>query len=177
MWLEKYFSRGDYGYTPALAIFHRRSPRSRRGTHLRPSRPPSSMSKSAIAPLHLGIIASLLSLIVTGCSTTAPLPVVPCAQSVTVSATSGSSPRITWSPSCGVATLQVYSPPSMAAPYTVWWEITAPASTIASPVDYGNAPGNATTTTPSRSLPPGQSAFVILLDAQGHAVGGAQLAP
>jgi hypothetical protein len=76
-----------------------------------------------------------------------------------------------------VARLTVFTPPSLGAPYTAWWDIATLGANIGPSVQYGVMPPGATAIVAAQPLLAGRSYSVIVFDANGHGMGGAQLNP
>jgi hypothetical protein len=116
--------------------------------------------------LRLKPLAAALAIVTLACSDgVEPTPVVPCAddQEVEVSVSRDQTPVFTWSPACGMASLQVF--PTTGSPTSGWVLYTgsrAPENPLRSGVRYGHAPPEALEPAPATTLAPDTEYTVVV---------------
>ncbi len=107
-----------------------------------------------------------------------PTPIVPCAddQEVEVLVSADQTPVFTWSPACGMASLQVF--PTMGDPTAGWVLYTgsrAPENPLRSGVRYGEAPPEALEPGPATALVPDTEYTVVVYRWLGESGGPGSL--
>jgi hypothetical protein len=111
-------------------------------------------------------LASPALMLVTSCSDgLGPEPIVACEpeQEVTVSVNSDRVPFFTWSPACGMASIQVF--PTSGSPTSGWVLYTgshAAENPLRSGIRYGTAPSEALEPGPATALAPGVEYTIVV---------------
>ena len=107
------------------------------------------------------IVAAVL-LSVSGCGATEPLSA--CSDPVSITVSEGTTPRIAWTPACGVERLVVSQavPPSMGVATVQRWAIRADGRLIEPAVRYALPPRGATVDVPAEPLAAGRPSGVEL---------------
>ena len=129
----------------------------------------------------LKVIASTLIMVAIACSDgIEPTPVVPCAddQEVEVLVSTGQTPVFTWTPACGMASLQVF--PTTGSPTSGWALYTgsrAAENPLRSGVRYGQAPPEALEPAPATALVAGTEYTITVYRWLGEAGGLGSLFP
>jgi hypothetical protein len=121
------------------------------------------MPRSGFRPTSL---AAVLALVTLACSDgVEPTPIVPCAddQDVEVSVSRDATPVFTWSPACGMASLQVFpTTGSQTSGWVLYTGSRAPENPLRSGVRYGEAPPEALEPAPATPLTPDTEYTVVV---------------
>jgi hypothetical protein len=126
-------------------------------------------------------LASSAMVLVPACSDgLGPEPIVPCAhdQEVVVSVTSDRTPFFTWSPACGMASLQIF--PTSGSPTSGWVLYTgsrAAENPLRSGIRYGEPPDEALEPARATALAPGIEYTIVVYRWLGDPGGPGSLFP
>ena len=125
--------------------------------------------------LAVGALASVLGI---GCSDSFGFdPIVACSdsQTVTVQVTASVTPRFTWAPACGMASLQVFLDSGGAGRWIVYSGPAAPENPLPSGIRYGQLPPKGVAPGGAQPLSSGVSYRVVLYRWVGAAGGPGSL--
>jgi hypothetical protein len=133
-----------------------------------------------VSPLEKALMLSILVLSLACSDGIGPTPTEPCAddQEVVVSVSADQVPVFTWTPACGMASLQVF--PSTGAPESGWVLYTgnrAAENPLRSGIRYGERPPEAIEPAPATALTPGTEYTAVVYRWVGESGGPGGLFP
>jgi len=114
--------------------------------------------------------ASILAMTLAACSGSTE-PLTPCSGAITPHVDTGTQPRFTWSPRCGVAEIEVMAPPSNGGT-TEMWHLVGDGGLIGPGVRYGGQPSGTRTDTPATPVTRGTDYAVFFTVQSPHSVVG-----
>jgi hypothetical protein len=103
-------------------------------------------------------------------------PLIPCAESVTLSATRGTTPTIRWSPSCLAGSI-IVEPLPLSQGFDTHWSVAAGTDLLAPGLRYGRLPGGATQNHAAIPLDPAEPYTVLLFSAEGELIAEREFTP
>lgn len=135
----------------------------------------SRHAESTVSRLEKALMLSLLVLSLACSDGIGPTPTEPCTddQEVVVSVSADQVPVFTWTPACGMASLQIF--PTVGSPVSGWVLYTgshAAENPLRSGIRYGKAPTEAIEPAPATALTPGTEYTVVVYRWLGEAGSG-----
>jgi len=120
--------------------------------------------------LDCDFLVVILLLSVAGCRSQPLDSPKPCSGQLSVTASSGTKPSISWAPACAVNRLEVFQVGVPAGAVGGGWTISSPTGYFTPPVSYGVAPSGAVADRPADALQVGKTYEVNVFLAGGEVI-------